>query len=218
MGNAVVHSDWELQRERLSAYVDGELGAEERVALEAHLSGCERCLDELAALRQIRSLLKALPTPVMPRAFMLPVQPTPSERRRSVPAWTRPAQAIGSVAAMIGLGMLVTASLPHIDQRPSSAGSATYAGSSAHMPQTAATLSPAETSPTLQAGINAATPTSVSTPAYAPVNSGSTPAPAQPPFPLLPVSGGVLLVGGAATAAAGGLARRRARRGDVAGD
>ncbi|HZC05544.1 MAG TPA: zf-HC2 domain-containing protein [Ktedonobacterales bacterium] len=214
----MVHSDWELQRERLSAYLDGELGAEERVALDAHLSGCERCQDELAALRQTRSLLRALPTPAMPRAFTLPAQPAVAERRRSAPAWTRPAQAIGSVAAMIGLGMLVTASLPHMDQRATSAGSATYAGSSAHMPQAAATLSPAGTSPTLQAGINAATPTSVSTPAYAPVNTGSTPAPVLPALPLLPVSGGVLLVGGAATVAAGGLARRRARRGDVAAD
>src|SRR5690242_10748436 len=64
--------DWDEQRERLSAYLDDELGAEERAALERHLPGCARCQAELADLRDVRALLGALPMPAAARSFTLP--------------------------------------------------------------------------------------------------------------------------------------------------
>ncbi|HEY7975335.1 MAG TPA: zf-HC2 domain-containing protein, partial [Ktedonobacterales bacterium] len=63
----MIHTDWEPQCERLSAYLDGELTDSELAALETHLPTCEQCQRELAALRQTRALLRALPTPALPR-------------------------------------------------------------------------------------------------------------------------------------------------------
>ena len=209
MGNAVIHSDWELQRERLSAYLDGELSDAERVALEAHLPTCEQCQGELAALRQTRALLRALPAPALPRDFTLPAQPTLAERRQRVPAWTRPVQALGGIAAMIGLGLLVATSLPHMAQ-PSAAGSATTA-SSAH---TVNGTLPAEP-------VAGAESTSTPPVVYGPTHTSPSYAPeaaASQPFPIAPVTGTTLLIGGAAAVAAGSLARRRKRRADPAAD
>lgn len=214
MGSAVTHSDWDLQRERLSAYLDGEVSADERTTLEAHLPSCEQCQRELAAYRQMRALLGALPAPSLPRSFTLPAQPVRDMRPRRAPAWSRPAQAIGSIAAMVGLSLLLSASLPHMGTARSVAGASTSSGASAeHMPKSAATLSPSGASPTVQSGASATAPTPAQTPMYGPeFSSGNTVAPAQSEFPVAPVSGGVLLVGGVATATAGSLARRRARR------
>ena len=216
MGSAVTHPDWELQRERLSAYLDSEVSADERASLEAHLPVCETCQRELAALRQMRTLLAALPTPSLPRSFALPAQPAGVEGWRRAPVWSRPAQVIGSIAAMVGLGLLVSASLPHMDSSRSVAGAATSAGAPAqHLPANAATLAPSGTAPAQQIGSATTAPSTVQTPVYGPDSNAQreTPAANTPPFPLVPVSGGVLLVGGVATAAAGSLARRRARRG-----
>lgn len=115
MGNTVTHSDWGAQRERLSAYMDGELPAAERAALGVHLRDCAQCQRELAALRQTRALLRALPAPALPRDFRLPAQPAAvAAGPRRPPAWARPAQAIGMIAAMIGLAFLVATALPHL--------------------------------------------------------------------------------------------------------
>jgi anti-sigma factor RsiW len=124
----VNHSDWESQRERLSEYLDGELTPEERAAFDAHLRECEQCQRELAALRQTRALLRALPTPALPRDFSLPAQPVVVARRRAAPAWARPAQAIGTIAAMIGLAFLIATSLPSLPH--TTAGGAATSGSS----------------------------------------------------------------------------------------
>lgn len=131
-----MHSDWDAQRERLSAYLDGELPAAERAALGAHLSGCAQCQRELAALRQTRALLRSLPTPALPRDFRLPAQPAivPARRRRP-PVWARPAQAIGTIAAMIGLAFLIATALPHLP-RPMAGGMAGGAATSASSHQT----------------------------------------------------------------------------------
>ncbi|HEY6866167.1 MAG TPA: zf-HC2 domain-containing protein, partial [Candidatus Eisenbacteria bacterium] len=39
--------------DRLSEYLDGELGERDRGALEAHLAGCAECTETLAALRAV---------------------------------------------------------------------------------------------------------------------------------------------------------------------
>lgn len=211
MGNAVAHSDWERQRERLSAYLDGELPDTEWAALEAHLTTCEPCQGELAALRQTRALLRALPTPALPRAFTLPARPTLAERRQRPPAWARPVQALGGVAAMIGLGLLVATSLPHMAQ-PSAAGASTSAGA-------AQTVAGSSTGGEANGAITPSVSASSTPPNYGSKHAPPSYAPFAPeatsqPFPVAPVTGTTLLVGGAAAVAAGSLARRRKRRAD----
>lgn len=132
--------DWDEQRERLSAYLDGELGAEDRAALERHLPGCARCQAELADLRGVRALLRALPTPAAPRSFALPddgAVPRPittaaAARRSARPpttgVWVRAMEWVGSVAAVAGLLLLLGTALgggPH-GGAASTAGSAQF--------------------------------------------------------------------------------------------
>src|SRR5579883_1192151 len=50
--------EWEQQRERLSAYLDGEVDAAERAALEQHLPTCEPCQRALAWLAGGQVLLQ----------------------------------------------------------------------------------------------------------------------------------------------------------------
>jgi anti-sigma factor RsiW len=54
-------------REWLGAYHDGELTAERRAWVEAHLNGCAACREDLAGLRALSSLLGSLPEPAMER-------------------------------------------------------------------------------------------------------------------------------------------------------
>jgi hypothetical protein len=142
--------DWETQRERLSAYVDGELPAAERAALEAHLAGCARCAAELSELRQVAGLLRALPAARVPRSFTLPVDapsvvparstapalpatprplPAPSRPRaaaRRAP-WTGAAQWVGGLAAAAGLVILLSGAFAGMPRVREMAGSAARA-------------------------------------------------------------------------------------------
>ncbi|MFI5275090.1 MAG: zf-HC2 domain-containing protein, partial [Ktedonobacterales bacterium] len=112
-------TDWEAQRERLSAYIDGRLPAAERAALEQHLPTCARCANELAELRRTVALLRALPTPALPRSFALPTRPrvatTAGAPRpaasRSVPRWAAAAQWAGGLAAAAGLILVLGSAL-----------------------------------------------------------------------------------------------------------
>jgi hypothetical protein len=137
--------DWDEQRERLSAYLDGELGTEERAALERHLPGCARCQAELADLRGVRALLRALPMPAAPHSFVLPddgTVPRPiataatarrSARRTTTSTVARVMEWVGSVAAVAGLLLLLGTALgggPH-------GGAASTAGSAQFAPRTA---------------------------------------------------------------------------------
>jgi len=50
----------------LSAYLERDLGEAERVAVEAHLAGCDACGADLEALRTAVALLRGLPAPAPP--------------------------------------------------------------------------------------------------------------------------------------------------------
>jgi len=67
------HESPEYRQEQLSAALDGMLTPEEQAALDAHLAGCESCRRELEELRQVRSLLRAVPESALPRSFLLPM-------------------------------------------------------------------------------------------------------------------------------------------------
>ena len=54
-------------RDRIDAFVDGELEPGERRALETHCAHCESCARELRAAVDIRDALRALPVLTVPR-------------------------------------------------------------------------------------------------------------------------------------------------------
>lgn len=58
--------------ERLSAYLDDELSAKERTAVEHHLARCQDCQWNLRTLRQTVRLTQELPTVPVPRVFTIP--------------------------------------------------------------------------------------------------------------------------------------------------
>ncbi len=72
-------------RDRLSAYIDGELAYGERQALEQHLASCPACRRHLDQLRATVQALRDLPQRDVPRSFAL----TPQQIER--PADWRPA-------------------------------------------------------------------------------------------------------------------------------
>jgi hypothetical protein len=127
-------TDWEAQRERLSAYLDGRLPAPERIALDQHLPTCARCANELAELRRTVAVLRALPTPALPRSFALPIQPrvatvgtTRRATSRPAPRWAAAAQWAGGLAAAAGLILVLGSALGgalQVTDRAASNGSA----------------------------------------------------------------------------------------------
>jgi hypothetical protein len=71
----------ELDFEQLSAYIDDELSASERTALEARLASDVQLRQELASLRVLVQALSAMPDLKAPRDFMLSpamLEPSPS--------------------------------------------------------------------------------------------------------------------------------------------
>ncbi|HEX8982528.1 MAG TPA: zf-HC2 domain-containing protein [Ktedonobacterales bacterium] len=214
----MTHSDsaqWERQRELLSAHLDGALEPKEDAALGAHLSTCADCQHELAALRQTRALVHALPSPALPRSFTLPdTIETRRGRIRPVPGWARPTQQLGGIAAMIGAALLCASALPafHFGASGPQFSAAAPRASSHNSSQSygGASTAPANTT-TAPAQADQGTKHPAPTPTGVAVTSAPKPVEQSQPFPVLPVSGGVLLVGGIGAAVAGGIARRRPR-------
>ena len=64
-------------RDRLSAYIDGELGPGQAEALEAHLGSCPDCRRHLEELRATVAALRDLPQQEVPRPFALTPQQLP---------------------------------------------------------------------------------------------------------------------------------------------
>jgi len=100
--------------QQLSAYLDGELAAGERQAVEAHLRRCAICRRDLAELRRVKTWLGALPE----------VEPAPGlladlRRVASAPVgggalleWLRGAVRRPAVAAAAALMALLLIALP----------------------------------------------------------------------------------------------------------
>ena len=60
-----------IAAERLSAYLDGQVTAQERIQVQQHLGACAACAHELDTLRYTIDLLRATPRLSVPRAFTL---------------------------------------------------------------------------------------------------------------------------------------------------
>jgi hypothetical protein len=245
-GSGTHNSDWEQQQEQLSAYLDGELSPAERDALEQHLPACAQCQAALVELRQVRGLLRALPAPALPRAFLLPEegavpepmhrpQPAaPSPRRRPQAPHSRnlarAAQWAGSLAAAVGLLIVLGSALASAGPQRFAASAASTTNGGAAAPATYdrnKAETPARTpndstqqhtgtgTPTYNAagaatpsGTSTSTSTSTSTPATSSVPE-TTSSPFSPGVPIAPLTGGVLLVGGAGLFVGGRIANRR---------
>ena len=81
----------ECCEERLSAYLDCELTAEERAAVERHLAQCEGCRWNLETLRQTVDLTRNCAPVRLPRSFTIPVEAAaPQAVRARRPAWGLP--------------------------------------------------------------------------------------------------------------------------------
>lgn len=175
-------SDWDEQRERLSAYLDGELDEGEREALEQHLPMCEECQHTLDEFRAVRALLRAMPVPALPRSFAIPTEgaiPVPlaaatsdragrtvqqqRRRRGGGGLWSGVAQAVGGFVAAAGVILVLGSALTGMGLH---AGSASTGGSAASRPldsgqhdnTSTASGYGAHPSPTTTAGLQQGTP------------------------------------------------------------
>ena len=98
--------------EMLSDHVDGELPEAERIALEAHLQGCDSCTEELESLRATVQLMHRMPEVEAPRSFRLApaavTAPSPPPER-PVLLWTmRVSTALAVVAFTVMVAGNVT--------------------------------------------------------------------------------------------------------------
>ena len=87
--------------DQLSAYIDGELDATERTALEAHLPSCAECRSTLDALRATITDLASLPEPVPSEQDSWALRSAIARGRAPVKQWHRAAWAAGAVAATL---------------------------------------------------------------------------------------------------------------------
>ena len=122
--------------EQLSAYMDGELAADERAQVDTHLRSCAACSTHLEELRAVEGAVRALPLDVPDgyfEAFPGRVrQRLTVGRRRSlfVPAW------IGAAAAAVVLALITPRLLREPTATPTLPGapSASRAPAGARMP------------------------------------------------------------------------------------
>lgn len=93
-------NDCDATRRLLSAYVDGELLAEDRQAVDRHLSGCEACLSLLLAEEALAdSIRQALPLPEAPAELRARVQELLVSRR--APLRRRAARMAAAAAVVV---------------------------------------------------------------------------------------------------------------------
>ena len=104
MHDSRTHDPW---RERLSEYVDDELAADERAALEAHVKTCRECAVLVEGLRRVVAAARELPD----RAPITDPWPAPRAAITAAdedPAVSRPRRAVRSLAWAFAAGVLVT--------------------------------------------------------------------------------------------------------------
>lgn len=97
----------------LDDYVNATLGPADRVRVEEHLSGCERCRAEVAAVQALVAGARALPSSITPgRDLWSGIEPRLKSPGRGVtriawtPLWGRMAAAIGFILLGAGLATI----------------------------------------------------------------------------------------------------------------
>jgi anti-sigma factor RsiW len=134
----------ELQREQLSAYIDGMLPEAERGQLELLLQSDAELAAELRELQTTAALLRDLPPVRPPRSFTLDPATVAPRRRSFGFAWTRWAALVGALALFltVGLSVLNTGS-----SSPTTGSLAMAPSGSAGDASAAATVAPAAEAP-----------------------------------------------------------------------
>jgi Putative zinc-finger len=99
----------------LAEYVDGSLGSEERAAVDAHLTGCERCREEAALATEARAALGMLPDVLATGGTALAVRREAGRAPRGGSrAWR--AAGVAAVAAALVVGGVVVVNELNQDQ------------------------------------------------------------------------------------------------------
>lgn len=88
--------------DRLEAWLDGDLPADEAAAMEAHVAGCQRCRRQASLARRIQSGLRDLEQPSCPESIAADLADRTRHRRRRL----APALAAGLLAGALGLGIV----------------------------------------------------------------------------------------------------------------
>jgi anti-sigma factor RsiW len=106
--------DCESVRERLLAYHDGELPAEEQRVIETHLLSCARCAREAALIGKVLGRVQALSVPEPPSGFWEAFdhelrQRMAGERPPRRPWWLKVAERFGSFVPLRPIPVLATA-------------------------------------------------------------------------------------------------------------
>lgn len=96
---------------RLSAYLDGELGAAEMRHVGKHLVTCRRCREDLRELEDLKRLLSRLPVHDARGGFWNDALRSVRVRRRRPVAWDY-VNAIGAAAAGLAIVAIVMMSRP----------------------------------------------------------------------------------------------------------
>lgn len=91
--------------ELISAYLDGELGADETRRLVSHLATCGQCAAELEATQRVRSAIRSLPV------LDLPVGLVPEADAELVPLHRHRGFWVGAAAAAVAVVVAITAML-----------------------------------------------------------------------------------------------------------
>lgn len=120
-GSFKVHKDWKRRDELLSAYLDGQLGARERVGLEARLAADPALRAELERLRRTVALVHALPCVPVPRNFILPqaaaARPQPVRAVRPRRAWAAPLLTAATAVVSLACVAVLAADLLLVNMR-----------------------------------------------------------------------------------------------------
>lgn len=92
----------------ISAFLDGALAVEDRARVDAHLSSCEACSRELAALRHMKLVLSTAPRKTLPADLALTlerrfVSAAPWWRTAAKPGFWIPAGAASAAVLAVGL-------------------------------------------------------------------------------------------------------------------
>lgn len=89
--------------ELISAYLDGELTAEERKRLHGHLSDCSRCVVEMEEMQAVRTAVRSLPILEVPEGIV------PEAESEVIPLHRNRGVLVGAAAAVVALVIAVAA-------------------------------------------------------------------------------------------------------------
>jgi anti-sigma factor RsiW len=104
-----------VEREILSALIDGELPADERRLVHEHLQSCPACREAVEEFTQIHGMVGELPRLIAPAAFVSDVaQQVASAALSGRRRWV----ALGVATTALGISLAGLATAPRADETP----------------------------------------------------------------------------------------------------